>query len=138
MDENKQQSAFDAPSENTPNDKQGSQQPSSGFDLNRPTIISLLYLGSYLTGFSGLVGLVLAYVWKAEPQEEWLSSHYTYLIRTFWLGLVGSLISFVLMIVAIGFVTIFAVAVWVLVRCVMSLINAQKQQPMPDPGTWLI
>lgn len=23
------------------------------------------------------------------------------------------------------------------VRCVLSLVNAQKQQPMPNPQTWL-
>ena len=28
-------------------------------------------------------------------------------------------------------------AVLVVVRCVLSLINAQKREPMPNPGTWL-
>ena len=30
------------------------------------------------------------------------------------------------------------VATLVLVRSVMSLINAQKHQPMPNPDSWLI
>lgn len=41
------------------------------------------------------------------------------------------------MLVLIGFILIFAVGVWVIVRCVLSLVNAQKRQPMPDPETWL-
>ena len=45
-----------------------------GFDFNRPTIIALLYLASFLTGITGLVGLILAYVWKSEPGDEWARS----------------------------------------------------------------
>ena len=58
-------------------------------------------------------------------------------IRTFWLGLIGGLVSILFMIVLIGFLMITAVAVLVIVRCVLSIVNAQKQQPMPDPETWL-
>ena len=114
--------------------------PSGGgsFDMNRPTIISLLYLAACVLGVTGLIGLVLAYVWKGEPHEDWEDSHYTYLIRTFWIGLLGIVVSMVLMLVLIGFLLAVAVGVWVLVRSVMSLVNAQKRQPMPDPGTWLI
>jgi uncharacterized membrane protein len=122
----------------------GAQQPASGstasvgsFDLNQPTIISLLYLSSFLFGVTSIVGVVLAYVWKAEPREEWELSHYQYLINTFWIGLVGSFISIILMLLLIGFLLIFAVAALVVVRCVLSLINAQKREPMPNPGTWL-
>ncbi|MEP2735547.1 MAG: DUF4870 domain-containing protein [Erythrobacter sp.] len=117
----------------------GSPTPSAGgFDANRPTIISLLYLGSFITGISGLVGIVLAHVWSGEEQEPWLASHYTYLIRTFWIGFVASIIGVVLSIVLIGIPLLMATAVWVGVRSIMSLIKAQKQEPMPDPETFLI
>jgi uncharacterized membrane protein len=109
----------------------------SGFDFNRPTIVSLLYLSSVVLGVTALVGLVLAYVWKGEAHAEWESSHYEYLIRTFWLALVGAMVSLLLMIVLVGFVLIVAVGALVVVRCVLSLVNAQKHQPMPSPQTWL-
>ena len=109
----------------------------NGFDLNQPTIISLLYLGSYFTGFSGLIGIVLAHVWQGENQDSWAASHFTYLIRTFWFGLLGFLIGGVLTIVLIGILILPAVGIWVLVRTVMSLLKAQKQEPMPDPETLL-
>lgn len=113
------------------------QAPNNGFDFNQPTIISLLYLGSFLTGFSGLVGIVLAHVWQGENQEEWAASHFTYLIRTFWIGFVASIISFLLMFVAIGVLLLPLVAVWFGVRSVLSLVRAQKHEPMPDPETLL-
>ena len=55
----------------------------------------------------------------------------------FWIGLIGSVVGFVLLIVLVGFVVLLAVAALVVVRSVLSLINAQKQVPMPNPGTWL-
>jgi len=100
------------------------QAQSSGFDFNHPTIISLLYLSSFVLGVTAIVGVVLAFVWKGEPHADWESSHYEYLIRTFWIGL-------------IGFLLMLAVAVLVVVRSVLSLVNAQKQMPMPNPETWL-
>ena len=110
----------------------------SGFDFNRPTIISLLYLSSMVLGVTSIVGVVLGYVWQGEAHAEWESSHYEYLIRTFWIGLVGSIVSVMLMLVLIGFLLIIAVGVLVLVRCVLSLVNAQKQQPMPNPTTLFV
>lgn len=120
--------------DNSPN-----QPPAaSGFDLNQPTIISLLYLASFITGVTALVGVVLAYVWRGEPKAAWEVSHYEYLIRTFWIGLIGGLVGFMLVFVLIGLIVLPAVAVLVVVRSVMSLVNAQKQAPMPNPGTWLV
>jgi uncharacterized membrane protein len=114
---------------------------SGGFDLNRPTIISLTYLGGFITGISPLIGIVLAHVWNGEgvggDNEAWMQSHYTYHIRTFWIGLLASIVSAVLMLVLIGFLMIFAVSIWMLVRTVMAMLKAQKQEPMPDPETLL-
>jgi uncharacterized membrane protein len=117
-----------------------SEQPGSsgGFDLNQPTIISLLYLASFVVGITAIIGIVLAYVWKGSPKSDWEMSHYQYLINTFWIGLVGSLVSVMLMVVLIGFLLLPAVIVLVVIRCVMSLLNAQKHQPMPNPGSLLV
>lgn len=109
--------------------------PAGGFDLNHPTIISLLYLGSFVVGVTGLVGIVLAYVWRNDDPAGWEQSHYTYLIRTFWLGLLGSVIGVVLSVVLIGIPIVIAVAVWVIIRSVVSLLKAQKHEPMPNPET---
>jgi uncharacterized membrane protein len=110
----------------------------SGFDFNHPTIISLLYLSSMVLGVTALVGVILGYVWKGEAHADWETSHYDYLIRTFWIALVGSIVSFVLMLVVIGFLLIFAVWILVVVRCVLSLVNAQKRQPMPNPQSLFV
>jgi uncharacterized membrane protein len=119
---------------NTPN----GQTPTSGFKFNYPTIVSLLFILSFFTGLTGIIGVILAYVWRGENPSGWESSHYTYHIRTFWIGLAGTILGFVLLIVVIGFLIMFAVGIWVLVRSVIAMLNAQKEVPMPDPQTlWI-
>lgn len=123
---------------NQPDLDTGNRQPVSsgqGFDANRPTVVSLLYLASFVTGITGLVGIVLAHVWSSENQEPWMASHYTYLIRTFWIGFAASIVGAVLSVVLIGIPILLAAAVWVGVRSVMSLLKAQRHEPMPDPQT---
>ncbi|AHE57292.1 hypothetical protein NX02_28565 [Sphingomonas sanxanigenens DSM 19645 = NX02] len=112
-------------------------QSSSGFELNQPTIISLLYLASFITGITGIVGVVLAYVWGGQPKANWETSHYAYHIRTFWFGLIGFVVGAILSLILIGFLVMLATGVWVAVRSVMSLLNAQKRLPMPNPQTLL-
>lgn len=108
-----------------------------GFEFNRPTIVGLLYAGSYITGISGIIGLVLAYVWRSEPNQPWESTHYTYLIRTFWLSIVAVVIGVITLIVGIGFIILGLIGIWALIRIVLSLVNAQKRQPMPNPESLL-
>jgi uncharacterized membrane protein len=112
--------------------------PSTGFDFNRPTIIALLYLASFVVGVTGIVGIVLAYVWRSEAGTGWEASHYTYLIRTFWIGLAGSIVGVLLTVVLIGFPLLLAIAIWVVVRSVVALLKAQKQEPIPDPLTFMV
>lgn len=117
--------------------KPTSSTPTAGFEFNHSTIINLLYLASYVTGITGIVGVVLAYAWRSEPKEEWEHSHFDYSIRTFWIFLIGMVVGTILTIVLIGIVILIAVSVLVIVRCVLSLLNAQKHAPMPNPDTWL-
>lgn len=112
--------------------------PPSGFDLNRPTIIGLLFAAGYFTVVTSIIGVVLCYVWKGEAHEPWEATHYEYHIRTFWGMLIGSVIGIILMIVLIGFLILFLVGIWALVRVIVSLINAQKRAPMPDPKTLFV
>ena len=123
--------------EPAPSNPGGPPSTGSGFDFNQPTIISLCFLGGFVTGIRPLLGAVLGHIWQGENKDAWADSHFTYLIRTFWIGLVGFVVSAVLTIALIGILLLPLVGIWVGVRSVMSLIKAQKQEPMPDPNTLL-
>lgn len=110
----------------------------SSFEFNNPTIICLLYLASFITGITVIIGVVLAFVWRGEAKADWELSHYQYLINTFWIGLIGGIVGAILLVVLVGFLVLPAVSVLVIVRTVLSLLKAQKHEPMPNPGSWTI
>lgn len=110
---------------------------SGGFDLNKATIISLLYISSFLVGITGLVGFILALVWKDEVAGTWEESHLQFHVMTFIIGLIVGFIGFILSFILIGIPLLLALAVWILVRSVLALLKAQKQEPIADPKTWL-
>ena len=72
---------------------------------NLPLAIYILYLASFLAGLTGIVGVVLAYVNRGSG-PAWLDTHYTYQIRTFWIGLVYTVIGFVTMIFLVGWLVL--------------------------------
>lgn len=113
------------------------KNPAGGFDTNQPTIIALLYLASFLVGITGIIGLILAYVWRGETRGSWETSHYTFHIRTFWIALLGSVISAILTLVLIGLFGFLIIGLWVIVRTVLALLAAQRRQPIANPETWI-
>ncbi len=100
-------------------------------------IIYILYLASFVIGISGIVGIVLAHLNRGKS-EPWLESHYTWAIRTFWLGMLGALISVVLMIVMIGMLTMLLVGIWIIVRTIIGLQKLNRNEPIANPQSWLI
>lgn len=112
---------------------------SGWFDPGIPNIqlIYVLYLVGFVIGITGLVGIVLAYI-NHGRSEAWVETHYVWAIRTFWIGLLYAFISAVLMIVGIGFLLMFVVAIWVVVRCVIGLQAASRNEPMKNPQSWIL
>jgi|TARA_R100000049_G_C1954182_1_gene105392 uncharacterized membrane protein len=132
----------------------------------RPTIVALLYLLNVALGITVVIGLILAYIWRRdEDAQDWERSHFTYLIRTFWIGFWVALVLTACMVAAalstafangIGpeatpadapfgvLAAIFGMAclgfllvIWYCVRCILSLVAAASRRPMPKPRTWL-
>lgn len=100
-------------------------------------VIYVLYLAGFVIGITPLIGLVMAYINRGKG-GGWIETHYTWAIRTFWIALLGGFVSLLLMLVAIGFVLALAVAVWVIVRCVVGLQAVSRGEPIRNPQSWWI
>lgn len=100
-------------------------------------LIYILYLVGFITGITVLIGLVLAYLNRGKA-GGFVESHYTWLIRTFWIGLLYSLVGAVLSLALIGFLVLLATAVWAIVRLVKGLQALGRREAMPDPQSWWI
>ncbi|OUR64305.1 hypothetical protein A9Q79_07655 [Methylophaga sp. 42_25_T18] len=100
-------------------------------------IIYILYLVGMVMPILTVIGLVMAYV-NRESTDDWLNSHFQFQIRTFWLGLLFSMISGLLTIIFIGYFFLLVTALWFIIRCVKGLKYLDQQQAHPNAVTWMI
>lgn len=116
-----------------------------------PAVTYGLYFLSLVTGFTLLLGLILAYVVrdKAGPATR---SHYEFLIRTFWIGVavviigavtfaVGLPLSFVLIglpLLALSWAIFGLLGVWFVVRLVLGAVYLARGEAYPRPRAWLL
>lgn len=100
-------------------------------------VVWALYLLGYVTAFTVIVGVIIAYVKRDELAGTPYASHMTSAIRTFWIGVIVGIIGFVLTFIGIGLVILFALVVWNLYRVIRGLIRALDGRPIDDPAGWL-
>ena len=88
-----------------------------------------------LFGLVGIVGLVIAYVKRGEAQGTWAASHFHWLIRTFWFGLLWAAVGWLLVLTLIGLpvsLVIWAVtSVWIVYRVIRGCLYLKDSKPIP-------
>jgi len=112
------------------------EQPDKAPDTTIAMVVYALYLVSFVLGFTSLVGVVIAYVYKGKG-PAWLDEHYRYQIRTFWIGLLFAVIFYLLTFILIGFPLLFALAIWLIIRCVKGFKGLQDNRAPTNVTTWL-
>lgn len=109
--------------------------PQAPVSTTIPMIIYVLYLANLVIPFTALVGIIMAYINKGDG--NFLDSHYQFQIRTFWIGLLYALIGALLTLIVIGWLVLLFYLIWLIIRCVKGFKYLNKQEPMPDPTSWL-
>lgn len=111
------------------------KQPAGGENADMIGIVYVLYLVSILMGITAVIGLIVAYIYRAES-PEWMQTHYTYQIHTFWKGLLYAVIGLVTSVVLVGFAILILLFFWWIIRCVIGLRALQRKQPIKNPTGW--
>ncbi|ATJ83546.1 DUF4870 family protein [Halomonas beimenensis] len=106
-------------------------------DTTMAMVVYALYLASFVVGFTSLVGVVIAYVYRGKG-PAWLDEHYRYQIRTFWIGLLYGAVAGLLTLIVIGFPLLIALAVWLIIRCVKGFKGLQEKRAPDNVDTWLV
>ena len=119
-----------------------SYQPPSGpppaaIDNERQMALIIYILFLVPVGVTHIIGVIMAYVAR-DSAAPWLRTHYTYLIRTFWMGLLYFAAACVLCIALIGIALLPLVFVWFVIRCAVGLIRLFRGDPIARPQTWTI
>lgn len=129
---------------------QSYDKPAVTEDRTLPAVIYALYLIGLTHGLTTLLGLIIAYATRGQAGPL-TYSHYTWLIRTFWITLAGFVVggivltvgiplSFVLIgipLVAAGGLIMGGAWVYCAVRCIIGVIHLARGEPVPRPEAWL-
>ena len=86
--------------------------------------LQLIYV-AYLLGITALIGVVMAYVNRPEA-EDWARDHYTFLIRTFWIGCAYGLVGVILSFVIIGIPMLIMLAILNIVFPIIAAVKANE------------
>lgn len=120
-------------------DMQGSSPDAGLMEPGKSNVqlVYALYLAGFVVGITPLIGLVIAYINRGKGGGL-LDSHYTYAIRTFWIGMLYSFVSLLLTFVFIGVIGFIATAVWSIARCVIGLQKIGRGEAIDNPQSWLL
>ena len=99
-------------------------------------IVYILYLAGIIVGLTGIIGVVMAYINRGDA-PDWLKTHYTFQIRTFWIGFLYMFIGFITSIVLIGYLILLFWLVWLIIRCVKGMQALDKKEPVANVETWM-
>lgn len=98
--------------------------------------VYVLYLVGYFTGITALIGVIIAYLQAGSAKPE-MKSHYAFQIKTFWVGLVYLLAGALLLHLGVGVLVLLWWFVWSLVRNVKGLLALNRNEPIPNPNSWM-
>lgn len=87
-----------------------------------------IMLAGFFSGIPWIIGIIWAFVKKADATGTIFEDHYSNIIATFGWGLVFSIIGWILTFVFVGFFILFAVWLWAVYRVTKGLIRATSNQ----------
>jgi len=98
-------------------------------------VVYALQTLSFAFGVTALIGLVINYIKREDAAGTLYQSHFDWQIRTFWWGLVWSVIGFVLIFAfGLGLVVLFVAWVWAIYRVVKGWLKLTEGKPVqPSP-----
>ena len=111
-------------------------QPAAGGEFDAAKLVYILYFISLAVGITAIAGVIVAYLKRGDASAA-AASHYTFQIRTFWIGLLFAFVSILTMIIAIGWLLGLATVVWFLIRSIKGFMLTLDSKPVSDPETWL-
>ena len=97
-------------------------------------IAYVTYALGLLILFTPFIGVLLAFIKRDEAQGSIYASHIDYLIKTFWVSLVGMLFGMLTILILIGWLILVATGIWLIYRVVVGLIKLNEDKPVPTQG----
>ena len=107
------------------------------FEKSTRTITIAVYAlqaASLVFGITAIIAIILNYVKLSDVQGTRYESHFHWQIRTFWFGLLWTVVSILLVFAVVGWIGLLVVAVWFIYRIVkgwVRLIDGKEMYVTP-------
>lgn len=112
---------------------EGGNDNSKPSNVDMGVVAYLCYAVGIVLQVLVIAGLIIAYIQRNDDTSDWRNSHYTWLIRTFWISIVVAVAAALTSFLGLGFIFAIALLVWYIIRLVKGWQFYAKQQPIPDP-----
>jgi len=98
-------------------------------------VVYALQALSFMFGLTAVVGLIINYVKRDDVAGTVYQSHFDWQIRTFWWGLLWSVLGFILILaLGLGLLVLFVAWVWAVYRVVKGWLKLTEGKPvLPSP-----
>ena len=93
-------------------------------------VIYGLHALSFVLGVTGFIAVIINYVKRADVKGTWLESHFTWQIRTFWWGLLWTIVGVLALYVMVGIVILLATGIWYLYRIIKGWLRLNDNREM--------
>jgi len=97
-------------------------------------------VGSFVFGLPSIIAVIMNYVRRSDVRGNWLDSHFSWQIRTFWFALLwitlaGIISAPLVLLLGLGILTFFVAAavvgLWVLYRVIRGWLALRDGKPLP-------
>ena len=96
-----------------------------------------LYALGLVTGFTPLVGVVVAYLHRDAARGGWLETHVEWQIRTFWYGLLMQVVGWITVWILIGWAVLAFATLWFVWRVAKGWVRLANRDPIDFPQSFL-
>lgn len=93
-------------------------------------LVYVLQALSFAFGVTAVAGVVLNHLYLHQVRGTWLESHFRWQIRTFWFGLLWSIVGLITYFIFVGGLILLGIYLWTLYRVVKGGINFFAARPM--------
>jgi len=97
------------------------------------TLTSAVYAlqaAGFFVGLTFIIAVAINYLKRDQVEDTWLASHFQWQIRTFWFGLLWTILGTGLTVVLIGWVVLGLNTVWVIYRIARGWLRLYDGSPM--------
>ncbi len=112
-----------------PADRDGPNRRSDPARNLAVVVYILQALSFFVGGITGLAGVIVNYVKLDDVANTWVEPHFRWQIRTFWIGLLWTVIGLVTVAILIGWFILLGVSIWVIYRIVKGALALNDGRP---------